>query len=214
MMKACTLTDSQRKTYNFICRFIHKNGYAPKLPEIAKGIGISSKGVVHRYVKVLVNEGLLVYHANRHRGIRLVSEQIGKAKSILAATKAISQEIPLLGKIAAGKPIEAIEDAQTFAFNDLFYGNDIYALKVQGDSMIEAGILDGDLVICEHRVVANDGDIVVALIDQHEATLKEIRHNRKDKTITLIPYNCNLSPMTYAPERITIQGVFKALIRK
>jgi repressor LexA len=198
-------TDSQRKTYNFISHFIDQHGYAPKLPEIAKGIGITSKGTVHRYVQDLIKEGLLECEANRHRGIRLVVEK---------RDQAANQEIPLLGKIAAGEPIEAIQESQPIALNDFFYGNNLYALQVKGDSMIDAGILDGDLVICEQRAIVKDGDIVVALIDQCEATLKAIKRNLEEKTITLIPYNARLKPITYAPERITIQGKFKALLRK
>lgn len=120
--------------------------------------------------------------------------------------------IPLLGKIAAGKPIEAISDEQEFDLSNLFTGKQLYALQVQGDSMIEEGILDGDKVICEQRDTANNGDIVVALIDQESATLKRFKSNQ-DGTITLIPANHTLTPVTYMAERVQIQGILLGVVR-
>lgn len=194
------LTDTERKTFQFINQFIKTHGYAPKFPEIAKGIGIKSTGVVHRYIKALIDKGLIDYTPHRHRGIRLLEE-------------ANTTSIPLLGKIAAGKPIEAIPDQQAIDLVGIFSGKNLYALKVQGDSMIDEGILDGDTVICSPSDSANDGDIVVALIDQQEVTLKKVKLNKNNHTVTLVPANTTLTPITYSAERITIQGVFKGLVR-
>lgn len=195
------LTDSQRKTYDFICKFVKRYGYAPKFPEIAKGIGIKSTGVVHRYIQALIDNGLIDYTPHRHRGIRLL-DKIEKTIGI-----------PFLGKIAAGKPIEAVPDQQTVDLSMMFTGRNLYALKVCGDSMIDEGILDGDTIICEHRDSANDGDIVVALIDQQEVTLKRLKQHKKENAITLIPANSALTPITYSAERVLIQGIFKGLVR-
>lgn len=194
------LTDTERKTFQFINQFIKQHGFSPKFPEIAKGIGIKSTGVVHRYIKALTDKGLIDYTPHRHRGIRLLEE-------------ANTNSIPLLGKIAAGRPIEAIPEQQAIDLVGIFSGRNLYALKVQGDSMIEEGILDGDTVICAQSDSANDGDIVVALIDQQEVTLKKVKHNRQEHTVTLVPANPSLMPMTYSAERITIQGIFKGLVR-
>jgi len=120
--------------------------------------------------------------------------------------------LPLLGKIAAGKPIEAIPNEQELDLTRLFTGKRLYALQVQGDSMIEEGILDGDKVICEQRETANNGEIVVALIDQDSATLKRFKRNT-DGTITLIPANHTMTAMTYAPERVQIQGILLGVVR-
>lgn len=120
--------------------------------------------------------------------------------------------LPLLGKIAAGRPIEAIPHEQELDLTTLFTGKRLYALQVQGDSMIEEGILDGDKVICEQRETANNGEIVVALIDQDSATLKRFKRNR-DGTITLIPANHAMTAMTYAAERVQIQGILLGVVR-
>ena len=196
------LTERQQKTYDFIYHYINKHGFAPKLPEIAQGIGIQSKGTVHRYVQALAQEGFLDLVPNRHRGIQLRKLPITSQPT----------RIPLLGKIAAGKPIEATIDHQELDLATFFGGNNLYALKVQGDSMIEEGIFDGDIVICQQADTAKEGEIVVALVDGLEATLKSIRYH-KDGTILLIPANSALPALAYTADRVRIQGVFRGLIR-
>lgn len=204
-MSTILLNDSQRKTYHFIQQYITEYGYAPKLPEIAKGIGIRSTGVVHRYVQALVNAGLIEIIPHRHRGIQLTQPAQESAEKNVG--------LPLLGKISAGKPIEAISQYEQLNLTELFPLNaNVYALTVKGDSMIDEGILDGDTIICEQRQVARNGEIVVALIDQEEATLKRLRYN-EDGSISLIAANPNYPPMTYPANRITIQGIFKGLVR-
>ncbi|MCW5590265.1 MAG: transcriptional repressor LexA [Legionellales bacterium] len=200
------LTDSLRKTLEFIQGYIHEHGYAPKFPEIAKGLGIKSTGVIHRYVHALQEAGLLVIESRRHRGIRLLAAD---AETDQRSTT----RVPLWGKIAAGKPIEAIADQESLELASIFHGKNIYALKVQGDSMMEAGILDGDYVICEQCHTAENGNIVVALIDEQEATLKEW-NNRRDGTVALIPANANYKTMIYEAKRIMIQGVVVGQIRQ
>ncbi len=195
------LTDSLRKTYHFIRDYIHDKGYAPKLPEIADGIGIKSTGVVHRYIHELANLGYLEVESRKHRGIRLLAAINEDAEQGL-----MGFNIPLWGKIAAGKPIEAIPDQQHIEVPQVFQGKNLYALKVQGDSMINEGILDSDYVICESCVVANNGKIVVALIDREEATLKVLQKNNNG-TVSLIPANDHYQTMTFAADRVLIQGV-------
>jgi len=195
------LTDRQRATFEFIRSYHEKHGCSPKLIEIATGIGIQSKGVVHRYLKAIADEGLIELSPGRSRGIRLITNP-SKPQHFT----------PLLGKIAAGKPIEAIPDQSTINLTDFFLGPNRFVLKVQGDSMIDAGILDGDMVIAEQSNRADDGDIVVALIDNDEATLKKFQNN-KDGTVTLIPANRALRPMKYPANRILIQGVVVGQMR-
>ena len=173
----------------------------PLLSEIATGLGIHSKGTVHRHVRALANAGLIRLHAGRHRGITLTGEN-GPTGATL----------PLLGRIAAGRPIEAIPDQDAINLTDFLTGSNRFILKVQGDSMIEAGILDGDMVIVEQRSHADDGDIIVALIDHEEATLKRLQHNR-DGSITLHPANHCMAPMIYPAKRVRIQGVVTAQLR-
>ena len=198
------LTERQNATFEFICEYYWQHGCAPKLAEIAAGIGIQSKGVVHRYLKAIAEEGLIELFPGRSRGIRLIKSATGNFPREF--------NLPFAGKIAAGKPIEAIPDQNTINLADFFLGPNRFVLKVQGESMIEAGILDGDMVIVEQRDRADDGDIIVALIDNNEATLKRFQKNR-DETVTLIPANKDLPPMVYSAERICIQGVVVGQMR-
>ena len=149
------LTDGQRRVLDFIQRFVAIYTIPPKLQEIADGIGISSRGVAHRYVQALVEAGYIETDSGKHRGIRLLRSNPYQPES----------RLPLLGEIAAGKPIEAIPGQDEIDLSE-FFGSNNFAIRVKGDSMIDAGILDGDTVIIEFRETANDGDIVVALIDE------------------------------------------------
>lgn len=197
------LTLQQQKAYQFIRHFILQNGHAPTLPEIALGLGIRSKSHAQRYVQALIDEGLLKSVPGKHRGIEL-SQKTEKDISLW--------QLPLLGKIAAGRPIEAIADTQVIDLPALIAGPQRYILQVKGDSMVEEGIFDGDWVICERANTAPDGAIVVALIDNNEATLKRLKRNLNG-TITLKPANAHLKPMIYAAARVQIQGIFIGLIR-
>lgn len=197
------LSSRQQDTYLFIRDYIARHGRAPLLEEIAKGLGIRSKGVVHRYVQALADEGVITLLPGRHRGIQLTDDG------------ALQQQpsLPLVGKIAAGRPIEAIEGQDEINLAEFFIGPNRFVLKVQGDSMVEAGILDGDMVVVERCQRADDGDIVVALIDREEATLKRLQNNR-DGSVTLHPANSTLSPLRYASARISIQGRLVGQLRR
>jgi repressor LexA len=192
------ITISQKKAFEYIQRFIQEHNHAPTMAEIARGIGIKSRGVVHRYVTALANEGLITIIPGHRRNIKLPKQSI--------------PNLILKGRIAAGSPIEAIPDNEVLDIINIFLGPNRYALKVKGDSMVDEGILDGDVVVCEYCEVPPDGKIVVALVDHRDATLKRIKYN-DDMSITLIPANNKLSPETYLSERITIQGIYIGLMR-
>lgn len=202
-MRTNDLTDKQRETLDFIQRYIATHTVSPKLQEIADGIGISSRGVAHRYVQALTDAGYLSVGNGQHRGIQLLQNNPHRPESTL----------PLLGKIAAGRPIEAIAGEDELDLSE-FFGRSNFAIRVQGDSMIEAGILDGDMVIIEFRETANDGDIVVALIDETESTLKRFKRSDKGKYIKLIPANSEMEPMIYEADRVRIQGVLVGQLRR
>ena len=197
------LTDNQRKVLDFIQRFIAIYTVPPKLQEVAEGIGISSRGVAHRYVQALVEAGYIETDSGKHRGIRLLKSNPYHPES----------RLPLLGEIAAGKPIEAIPGQDEIDLSE-FFGHNNFAVQVKGDSMIDAGILDGDTVIIEFRETAEDGDIVVALIDESETTLKRFKRSQRGKYIKLIPENSEMEPMVYEAERVRIQGVLIGQLRK
>lgn len=202
-MRTNYLTDKQSAVLEFIQRYISIHTVSPKLQEIADGIGISSRGVAHRYVQALSDAGFISVDSGQHRGIRLLHSSPHRSESTL----------PLLGKIAAGKPIEAIAGEDEINLGE-FFGQNNFAIHVQGDSMIEAGILDGDMVVIEFRETAENGDIVVALIDESETTLKRFKRSDKGKYIKLIPANSEMEPMVYEANRVRIQGVLVGQLRK
>ena len=188
------LSDRQRQIYQFLREHIRRHGVAPKLREIGEHVGINSRGTVHRHIKALEQAGLIHIDPDRVRGIELTEE--GESETGL----------PLLGKIAAGCPIEAIAGQERIDLGGFFMGDGRYVLRVQGDSMMDDGILDGDMVVVKAAETASDGEIVVALVDQQEATLKRIYRNN-DGTVTLQPANSTMAPMRYQGERVAVQGV-------
>ena len=198
------LTPSERKTLKFIQRYCMEKGYSPTLTEIAEGIGIKSKGVVHRYLKTLESLNMVSIASYRKRGICLNLEAY--------ENQSVAPIIPLLGRIAAGQPIEAIEGREEINLADFIMNPDRYALQVTGDSMIEAGILDGDTVIIKHQNIADNGDIIVALIDGIEATLKRLK-KLPNGMVLLIPENKSMEAISYEAERIQIQGVVVGQLR-
>ncbi len=195
------LTPTQDRTLAFIRRYLKRRGYAPSLIEIAEGIGITSKGTAHRHVQALADAGYIRLIPGRKRGIELVDEDGISPTSL-----------PLLGRIAAGQPIEAIAGQERLDLSDLL-GPNRYALQVKGDSMIGAGILDGDLVVIERCDTADDGAIVVALIDDEEATLKRLKRLKSGR-IKLLAENPEMPPLTYAAKRVRIQGVLVCQMRR
>jgi len=198
------LSRREQDTYDFICHYIDEHHQGPLLEEIAAGLGIKSKGVVHRYVQSLAKADLIELISGRHRGIQLPSGE--------PAVDENAPVMPLLGRIAAGLPIEAIPDQNEINLADFFMGPGRFLLKVQGESMIDAGILPDDIVVIESCVTARNGEIVVALVDQQEATLKRFKNNQ-DGTVNLIPENSEMQTMTFEAHRVHIQGVLVGQMR-
>jgi repressor LexA len=195
------LTTKEQKTLQFIRGYLAQYGNAPKFKEIGLAIGVNSQGTVHRYVQSLEDKGYIDRVKGNSRGMNLVELPLVSAPTI-----------PLVGRIAAGLPIEAVEDQLELNLAEMFMGPELFALRVTGDSMMDAGILDNDYVIIRKQPVANNGDIVVAMIDKVEATLKRFR--RKSETeVELIPENANMEVMTYHAERVNIHGVLVGQMR-
>ncbi len=196
------LTSLEQRMLQFIRGYLAQHGQGPTLTEIGEALGQSSKGTVHRYVQALVDKGFLLHTERGWRGIRLTNQNIPHSHATL----------PLVGRIAAGQPIEAISGENEINLGE-FVQDDNYALEVVGDSMCDIGILDGDLVIIKNQSSAKNGDIVVALIDDNEATLK--RFKRVDQNqIKLIPENATMKPMVYTAQRVTIQGILVGQFRR
>lgn len=200
-----TLYRRQKQILDFIRQYIEKYGYSPTLAEIAESIGVSSLATVHEHLQALAQKGVLKKFEGAVRGIELIDQKIS------TALKGI--ELPVLGFIAAGQPIMAYTDpdATVNVPTHMISGKKrSYVLQVKGDSMIEDGILDGDYVIIEEQSTANDGDIVVALLDNGLATLK--RFFREPTRIRLEPANASMEPI-YTTD-VKIQGKCVGVIRR
>jgi repressor LexA len=193
------LTKKQKQILDYITEFIQLNGYAPSYREIAEYFGLSSTATVHDHVRALEDKGLITSTHNAARSLELVSFRFGKAI-----------ELPLVGLIAAGEPIEAIEQNETISVpQNMARDENSYVLKVRGDSMIEDGILDGDYVIVERSFYPQNGDVVVALLDNTYATLK--RYYREKDRIRLQPANSTMQPIY--DKNPAIQGIVRGVLR-
>lgn len=191
-------TSFRENLYKFISEYINQWGTSPSFSQITEGLGISprSKSLITRNLRTLEKEGKITLTKEGRRLLITLN----------------SKHLPLLGRISAGAPIEAISDVQFIDVSNIFYGPNRFALQVKGTSMIDAGILDGDIIICKKSSIAAEGDIAVTLIDNYHTTLKRISYRLKG-TITLLPANASLKPRAYSPERIQIQGLYIGLIR-
>jgi repressor LexA len=197
------LTRRQREVLDVIQNFIDTNGYSPSLEEIGGSLGLSSVATVHKHVSHLVEKGLVRRVWNQNRSIDLVRDGAGKAL-----------ELPLIGTIAAGLPLEAVPTTETITVPaDMVSGRGrTFVLKIQGESMIGEQIREGDYVVIEERALARDGETVVALVDGTDATLK--RFYRDGPTVRLQPSHPTMAPIIVAADRVQVQGVVVGLIRK
>ena len=225
------LTENQSKLLSFLIKRIEEVGISPSYEEICIELSLKSKSGIHRIVKSLEERGYVERLENKARAIApkkytngqpYISNVINLSNKFLDKKNSLMKEqapfntdhIPLLGKIAAGTPIEAISNYDKFIEVPSSYisSKDCFALNVEGNSMIDEGIYDGDTVIINKETDIKNGDIIVALIDKEEATLKKFR--KKGDSIALEPANKNYKIQIYGPDRITIQGKLSALIRK
>lgn len=194
------LTKRQTEILRFIEKYLREKGFSPSLEEIARNFGIASLNAVHKHLLALEKRGFIHRLANRARSIQL-------------ATRDANPAIPLLGYVAAGQPIEAIATPEEIQVPEMFLGRgEYFALKVQGDSMIEEHIQDGDLVVVERRPRAENGEMVVALVDGENATLK--RFYREGPEVRLQPANPAHAPIRVDARRVIIQGIVVGVMRR
>ncbi|MGZ8220881.1 MAG: transcriptional repressor LexA [Methylobacter sp.] len=200
------LTRRQREILNFLRDNPTQFDYPPSMDELCAALGMASRGSLYRHIMVLVKAGLVEpISGTKQVGIRLTAEAL-KDEPVL------EQGLPFVGAIAAGKPIEAVEIIRYMQVpTALKTDKPCFILQVKGDSMIEAGIFDGDWVVIEQRDYADNGEIVVALIDNSEATLKYIEQTPGQ--ILLLPANAGMTALSYRPEQIEIQGVLVGQMR-
>ena len=195
------LTKRQAEIYHYLLDNAEHFDHPPTHDELCQALGLSSRGSLHKHIQALIEAGLVEPMDRSHRGIRLVDQ--GELQA----------GIPFLGRIAAGRPIEAVTQPEFMQVPDELLGTGpCYILQVRGDSMIEEGILDNDYVVIEQRDSARNGEIVVALVNNEEATLKRIE--QQPGQVILHPANASMKPMSYAPDAVQIQGVLRGLLRR
>ena len=223
------LTVKQRELLLFVHQRIQETGVSPSFDEMKEALDLASKSGIHRLITALEERGFLRRLPNRARALEVIKlpdaaipgsrpRPAGPFKPSLVTNEprpapSSDATVPLLGRIAAGVPIEAIQhEVDRIVPPAGIEGRDHFALEVKGDSMIEAGILDGDIIICNPGETATSGDIVVALIDEEEATLK--RYRKKGGSIALEAANPKYETRIFGPDRVRVQGKLVALIRK
>jgi repressor LexA len=203
------LTRRQKEVMDFLASFIDRKGYSPSYEEIAAGLGLASLATVHKHIQALEVKQYLRRSYNHSRslevGERYVAEELSRRPA--------SPSIPLLGRIAAGAPVEAIANPETLHFSDFAKHDGTFALEVRGESMIEDHICSGDYVLAEKTDSVKNGDIVVALVNGSEATLKRY-YQEPDGRVRLQPANSAMDPIFVDRASLDIQGRVLAVMRK
>jgi len=198
------LTKRQRQILDYVESFIEAYGYSPSFEEIASNFGYSSLATVHEHLSNLEEKGFLRKNYNKSRSLEVVRAQMG----------ALALELPLLGTVAAGLPIEAIPDQDTVSVpHDMVRSGNNYVLRVKGNSMVDEQIRDGDYIIVNSRQTAENGEMVVALVNGDSATVKKF-YREKDGRIRLQPANPTMEPMYFPADEVEIQGIVVGVIRK
>lgn len=198
------LTPKQQTVLTFIQNYVAEYSYAPTIAEICQGLGLSSTSTVHKHLKTLTDKGYLETMTGRTRGLSVKPEPIQQVACI---------EVPLLGRVTAGQPIEMNEIPETIALPEsMLARGETFVLEVKGESMIDEAIKDGDYVIVEKRDSAHNGDMVIACIDNTDVTLKRIY--REGNHVRLQPSNASMKPIIVENRDVTIKGIVIGILRK
>ena len=203
------LTRRQKEVMDFLRGFIQKHGYSPSYDEIATGLKLASLATVHKHIQALEAKQYLRRSYNHSRSLEIGDRYLAEEK----ARQRERDTVPLLGRIAAGAPVEAIPIPETLHFSDFVGNENTFALQVRGDSMIDDHICSGDFVLVEKTDSVKNGEIVVALVDGTEATLKRY-YADSDGRIRLQPANSSMAPIFVDPSSLQIQGRVLAVMRK
>lgn len=203
------ITRRQHELYDFISRFVSEKGYSPSFEEIKDAMGLNSLATVHKHITNLEKKGLLTRDYNRSRSIDLLPPR-GKLKTSMAVNTGLV--LPLRGRIVAGGPIEAVETQDTISLADFVRSKEVFVLEVSGESMKDEAILSGDYVLVEKTKTAHNGDIVVALVEGSETTLK--RFFREGENVRLQPSNATMKPIIVPAVSVEIQGRVIGVLRK
>ncbi len=205
------LTKRQKDVLEFLAEFIDKNRYSPSYEEIADGLSLSSLATIHKHISSLESKGYLRRAFNQSRSLEIAPRYAAEVEKRRAVETGLA--VPLLGKIAAGVPVEAIANPEMLHFQDFLGDSGTYALQVRGESMIEDHICDGDFVLIQKTDSVRDGDIVVALVDGVEATLKRL-YREPNGQVRLQPANSAMEPIFVSGASLQVQGKLMAVLRK
>lgn len=206
------LTKRQKDVLDHIADFIKERGYSPSYEEIGKGLHLASLATVHKHILALETKRYVKRSFNQSRSIEL-GEAYFREQGMFKNPPAPSLSVPLMGRIAAGVPVEAVADEASLNFADFAGDETTFALKVRGDSMIEDHICDGDYVLIERTDRVRDGDIIVALVEGLETTLKRLYHE-PDGRVRLQPANASMKPIFVRQDQLSVQGRLIAVMRK
>lgn len=205
MTRTADLPPRQREVLDYLRQSLREKGYVPSIRELGEALGLRSTSTIHYHLTGLADRGLIRWEKGKNRAIQLIGEEpFGQSRGAV---------LPLAGRIVAGSPIEAIEGVDEVDLATLWPAENVYLLEVKGNSMIEDHIAPGDWVVVRRQSSAHDGEIVVALIDQEEATLKRI-YREKGGRWRLQPANSAMEPIFVEPGRLTIQGKVVGVIRR
>lgn len=205
------LTKRQKEVLDYIADFIDEHGYSPSYDELAQGLKLASLATVHKHIEGLEARNYLKRGFNQSRSIEISSKYLSERRK--AKQPGRPSQVPLMGRIAAGKPVEAVAGQDTLQFADFLGRGETYGLQVSGESMIDDHICPGDFILVERTQDAGNGEIVVALLDGSETTLKRF-YREPDGRIRLQPANASMQPIFTAPENLQIQGRVLAVLRK
>lgn len=206
------LTKRQKQVLDFLSSFISRKGYSPSFEEIAEALGLKSLATVHKHMVTLEQKGFIRRRYNQSRSIDIVAIP-GKVRAAVARALQPAYELPLLGRIAAGQPLEAVSTPERLSLGDFTRERNVFVLEVKGNSMVDDHILEGDYILVEQTETARAGEIVVALVRDEEATLKRFYPERGGK-VRLQPANAEMAPLVVPAKEVRIQGRVIGVLRK
>jgi repressor LexA len=205
------LTPRQKQLLDFLVGFIGEHGYNPSYEEIASGLNLASLATVHKHISALERKSYIRRGHNQSRSIEISPQYLAEYRA--SSERHAPADVPLLGRIAAGSPVEAIQGSESLCFSDFAGNPDTYALEVRGQSMIDDHICSGDYVLVQRTAEVRDGEIVVALVEGSDATLKRF-YREPDGKVRLQPANSGMQPIIVDQSAVEVQGRVLAVLRK
>lgn len=204
-----TLTRRQKQVLDYLVAFINRHGYSPSFEEIADGLNLTSLATVHKHMQTLERKGFIRRSYNQSRSVEVVQ----LPRPVREEVARHATDLPLLGRVAAGQPVEAIQNPETISLADFTRSKNCFVLEVKGDSMVDDHILEGDYIIVEQTQNANSRDIVVALVRGEESTLKRFFRESSGK-VRLQPANARMAPTVVPAKDVQIQGRVIGVLRR